>query len=98
MFACGDLFPSGSGFYWGLCLCCQVRSKADRSRVFKSNGSVLVSVTERSCMRLHEDTKLLLSESGNLYLALQVARYGLCLGALQFRLQCVLLHEGGEWG
>lgn len=37
------------------------------------------------------------SKSGDLYLALQMAHYGLCLGALQFRLHCVLLHEGGHW-
>lgn len=37
------------------------------------------------------------SKSGDLYLALQMVHYGLCLGALQFRLHCVLLHEGGHW-
>lgn len=70
----------------------------ERRWVFTSNESILASVTELSCMRLHEVTELLLlllSESGNLYLALQVAHYGLCLRALQFRLQCVLLHGGG---
>lgn len=81
---CRDLSLSGLGFCWG------------QLWVFMSNESILASVTELSCMRLPEVTKLLLlSESGNLYLALQVAHYGLCLGALQFRLQCVLLHEGG---
>lgn len=59
---------------------------------YKSNEGALACVTERSFIRLPEVTKPVLSESGNLYLALQMVRYGLCLGALQFRLRCVLFH------
>lgn len=46
-------------------------------------------------MWLPKVTKLEQSKSGDLYLASQMARYGLCLGPLQFRLQCILLREVG---
>lgn len=49
----------------------------------------------KGCMWLSKVTKLLQSKSGDLYLALQMARCGLCLGPLGFRLHCVLLHVGG---
>lgn len=64
---------------------------------YRSNESTLAFVTGLGCMRLPKVTKLVQSKSGNLYLALQMARCGLCLGALRFRLQSVLLHEGGLW-
>lgn len=77
----------------GACDCVAKRGGDESSSLTGAYWHLSLSRAARGFMR-----KLLLSESGNLYLALQVARYGLCLGALQFRLQCVLLHGGGEWG
>lgn len=48
-------------------------------------------------MWLPKVTKLLQSKSGDLYLALQMAQCGLCLGSLGFRLHCFSLHEGGQY-
>lgn len=62
---------------------------------YGSNESTLAFVTGKDCMWLPKVTKLLQSKSGDLYLALQMARCGLCLGPLGFRLHCVWLHEGG---
>lgn len=57
---------------------------------YRSNESTLAFVTGEGCMWLPKVTKLVQSKSGDLYLALQMACSGLCLGALRFRLQCVL--------
>lgn len=94
-----EIFPPVDQCFIGTRDCVAKRGVKQTGDESSGLTGVLASVTEQSCMRLREVTELLLlSESGNLYLALQVAHYGLCLGALQFRLQCVLLHEGGEWG
>lgn len=48
----------------------------------------------KGCVWLPKVTKLVQSKSGDLYLAMQMAHSGLCLGPLEFRLHCVLLREG----
>lgn len=72
----------------GPSLCNQAREEQTGDVSYTSNVSTLASVT--GCMWLPKVTKLVQSKSGDLYLALQMALYGLCLGALQFHLQCVL--------
>lgn len=46
-------------------------------------------------LELHSSCQGYQARAEVLNLALQMVHYGLCLGALQFRLQCVLLHGGG---
>lgn len=81
-----------------MCVCqCHTKRGAEQTGVVsnRSNKIILATVTAE-CVWPPKVTSLVQSKSGDLYLALQMVCHGLCLGALQFRLQCVLLPE--EWG